>query len=54
MLVLSRKRDESIIITVGDIEVVVMVGTISHNKVRIGIDAPREVSIRRKEFAINQ
>ena len=46
MLVLTRKRDESII--VGD-SVEIMVVDIGQNEVRIGISAPRELSVHRKE-----
>jgi carbon storage regulator len=46
MLVLSRKEGESIIIGDG-IEVKVV--DIDGNKVRIGIEAPRNVSVHRKE-----
>ena len=46
MLVLSRKRDESIMI--GD-DVVLTVIEIRGDKVRIGIDAPREVPVHRRE-----
>ena len=46
MLVLSRKKDESIMIG-DDIEIVVV--DIRGDKVRLGITAPREVSVHRKE-----
>ncbi len=46
MLVLSRHRDESIIIA-GNI--VVTVVDIRGDKVRLGIDAPREVPVHRQE-----
>ena len=46
MLVLSRKRDESIII--GD-NVVVTVVDIRGDKVRLGIEAPKEVPVHRRE-----
>jgi carbon storage regulator len=46
MLVLSRQRDESIII--GD-NIVVTVVDVRGDKVRLGIDAPREVSVHRRE-----
>jgi carbon storage regulator len=46
MLVLSRQRDQ--VIMIGDtIEVVVV--DIRGDKVRLGITAPREVSVHRKE-----
>ena len=47
MLALSRKKDESIII--GD-EIEVKILDISGDKVRIGIEAPREISIHRQEI----
>ena len=46
MLVLSRKRDESIII--GD-TIVITVVDIRGDKVRLGIQAPKEVPIDRQE-----
>jgi len=46
MLVLSRKKDEKIII--GD-SITVMVIEIRGDKVRLGIDAPKEVSVHRQE-----
>jgi carbon storage regulator len=46
MLVLSRQRDESIII--GD-NIVVTIVDVRGDKVRLGIDAPREVSVHRRE-----
>jgi carbon storage regulator len=46
MLVLSRQRDESIII--GD-NIVITVVDVRGDKVRLGIDAPREVSVHRRE-----
>ncbi len=46
MLVLSRKRDESIII--GD-EIVITVVDIKGEQVKIGVTAPKSVSIHRKE-----
>jgi carbon storage regulator len=46
MLVLSRKRYESIVI--GDL-VTITVIEIRGDKVRLGIDAPKEVSVHRQE-----
>ncbi|TWT52029.1 hypothetical protein KOR42_31260 [Thalassoglobus neptunius] len=46
MLVLSRKQDEKIII--GD-SITLMVVSIQGDKVRLGIEAPKEVSIHREE-----
>ena len=46
MLVLSRQRDESIMIG-DDIEVTIV--DIRGDKVRLGINAPKNVSVHRKE-----
>jgi carbon storage regulator len=46
MLVLSRQRDESIVI--GD-NVVVTIVDVRGDKVRLGIEAPREISVHRRE-----
>lgn len=46
MLVLSRQRDESIII--GD-NIVVTIVDIRGDKVRLGIDAPTEIPVHRQE-----
>ncbi|HOE12737.1 MAG TPA: carbon storage regulator CsrA [bacterium] len=46
MLVLSRKRDESII--VGD-NVVITIIDIKGEHVKLGVDAPKYISIHRKE-----
>ena len=47
MLVLSRKKDQRI--QVGD-DIYVTVVEIRGDKVRIGIDAPREVKVMREEL----
>jgi carbon storage regulator len=46
MLVLSRQRDESIII--GE-DIVVTIVDIRGDKVRLGIDAPTEIPVHRRE-----
>ncbi len=46
MLVLSRQRDESIII--GD-NIVITIVDIRGDKVKLGIEAPREISVHRQE-----
>jgi carbon storage regulator len=46
MLVLSRQRDESIVI--GD-KVVVTIVDIRGDKVRLGIEAPHEIPVHRQE-----
>lgn len=47
MLCLSRQRDETIIIG-DDIEITVL--DIRGDKVRLGINAPKEISVHRKEI----
>lgn len=47
MLILTRKKDESLIID-GKIEIKII--TAEDGKVKIGIDAPRNVEIHRKEI----
>ncbi|MFP6766328.1 MAG: carbon storage regulator CsrA [Planctomycetaceae bacterium] len=46
MLVLSRKKNESIII---DDQIRITIVGVSGDKVRLGIEAPREVTIHRQE-----
>lgn len=46
MLVLSRKRDESIVI---NDNITVTVVDIRGNKVRLGIEAPKEIPVHRRE-----
>lgn len=46
MLVLSRQRDESIVI--GD-NVVVTIVDVRGDKVKLGIEAPKEISVHRQE-----
>ena len=47
MLVLSRQKDESIII--GD-DIEIMIVDVRGDKVRLGIKAPRSISVHRKEI----
>ena len=47
MLILSRKKDESIIID-GNIEIKII--EIEDGKVKIGIEAPKNIEILRKEL----
>lgn len=47
MLVLSRQRDESVMIG-DDIEITII--DVKGDKVRLGITAPREVSVHRREI----
>jgi carbon storage regulator len=46
MLVLSRKKNESIVIRE---DVVITVVDVRGDKVRIGIEAPKEVAVHRRE-----
>ena len=46
MLVLSRSRDESLMIG-DDVEIVII--DVRGDKVRLGITAPRSISVHRKE-----
>lgn len=46
MLVLSRKRNESVVI---NDNIVVTIVDVRGDKVRIGIEAPRDVSVHRQE-----
>ena len=47
MLILTRKKDESIIIN-GNIEIQIM--SIEEGKVKIGIEAPKDIEIYRSEI----
>lgn len=51
MLVLTRKKEQSIIIGEGDQAAEVMVLGVSGDKVRLGITADPEVEVFRKEVA---
>ena len=46
MLVLSRKKNESIVIRD---DIIVTVVEIREDKVRLGIDAPKEIPVHRRE-----
>lgn len=46
MLVLSRKKNESIVI---NDEITIVVVEIRGDKVRLGVEAPREVPVHRRE-----
>ena len=48
MLVLTRKADESIVIP--ELGITITVLAVGPNRVRIGIEAPREITIRRSEL----
>lgn len=49
MLVLSRHRDESIVIGDSGKEVYITIVEIRGDKVRLGVEAPAYVSVHRKE-----
>ena len=51
MLILTRRVDESLVI--GDNVTVTILG-VKGNQVRIGVDAPRDVTVHREELAQNQ
>jgi len=51
MLVLTRKKDEQIVIRLGDQTAIVRVLDVARERVRIGIIAPREVAVHREEVA---
>jgi carbon storage regulator len=51
MLVLSRKKDQQLVIQVGDETVWVRVLEVNGDRVRFGITAPRSVPIHREEVA---
>ena len=46
MLVLSRKKNESIVI---DNDITIVVVEIRGDKVRLGVEAPKEVPVHRRE-----
>ena len=52
MLVITRKPDESIIVQIGDATVEITVLESSKERVKVGVNAPREVKIIRKELII--
>lgn len=49
MLVLTRRRNEVVDITIGDVTVSVTVADIRGDRVRLGFDAPRNVLVNRRE-----
>jgi carbon storage regulator len=50
MLVLTRKRDEQIILNLPEQTIRIRVVAVEGNRVRIGIEAPRDVHITREEL----
>jgi carbon storage regulator len=51
MLVLSRRKSEQLVITLGDQTVYVRVIDVGRDRVRLGIIAPKEVAVHREEVA---
>ena len=49
MLVLSRGRDEEIVIGEGPAQIVIKIVDVRGDKVRLGIEAPRAVRVDRRE-----
>lgn len=49
MLILSRRPNESVILTVGEIDIELKVVKLSGDTVKLGFEAPREVVIVREE-----
>ena len=50
MLVLTRKKNETIILEIGDQIVEIQVKQIKGNTVRLGLAAPQNIKILRKEL----
>lgn len=51
MLVLTRKKDEQLVIQLGEQTVLVRVLSVARDRVRLGIVADRSVSVHREEIA---
>lgn len=52
MLVLTRKANQSIRVMVGGQEIMVTIGQIRGDKVRLAFDAPADVKILRSELQV--
>jgi carbon storage regulator len=52
MLVLTRRKYEQLVITLGDQTVIVRVVDVGRDRVRLGIIAPKEVAVHREEVAL--
>ena len=50
MLVLTRKKNETIVIPTLDGEITITVTNVGSGKVQLGIDAPREIPVLRGEL----
>ena len=54
MLVLSRKKDEQIVLKGPNMEDIrITIVRIDHNKVRVGIDAEKEITVLRSELELS-
>jgi carbon storage regulator len=51
MLVLTRRKLEQLVITIGDQTVLVRVLELGRDRVRLGVVAPKEVAVHREEVA---
>lgn len=51
MLVLTRKKDEALRVEIGGQEVWVYVISVQGNRVRLGVEAARDVTVQRAEIA---
>lgn len=50
MLVISRRVGERVMLTIGDVRVVIQIARIDDRRAAICFDAPKEVSILREEL----
>jgi carbon storage regulator len=50
MLILTRKMNQSIVVGDGDNKVTITVLGVQGGQVRLGIDAPRNISVHREEI----
>lgn len=51
MLVLSRKKNEQLVIRMGEETVFIRILDVARDRVRVGITAPRSVEVHREEVA---
>jgi len=55
MLILSRKKEETIVVTLPDgTEISIMIVDLRGDRVRLGIEAPKDFKILRKEIIGNE
>lgn len=51
MLVLSRKEHEKLVLTTAEgVEIIVCIVKVKGNRVRVGIQAPKDIAVRRQEL----